>query len=93
MSENGADRFHFEKNKPSFEDLGRQNGFRYWYAREFMQLLGYTDYSVFKRVINKAITVCHTLDIDVALNFEQVSNSAKQPDYRLSKFACYLVLC
>jgi DNA-damage-inducible protein D len=95
MSENELDYFHFEKKRLSFEDLGKKNGFRYWYARDLMEMLGYTDYAVFRRgAINKAITVCLTLDIDVAANFEQVErdiDGKKQPDFRLSKFACYLV--
>lgn len=95
MSENAVDYFHFEKGRPSFEDLGRQNGFRYWFARDLMKMLGYTDYAVFKRgAINKAMTVCSTLDIDVTANFEQTTrdiDGIKQSDYRLSKFACYLV--
>ena len=95
MSENAVDYFHFEKGRLSFKILGRQNGFRYWFARDLMKMLGYTDYAVFKRgAINKAMTVCSTLDIDVAANFEQTTrdiDGIKQSDYRLSKFACYLV--
>lgn len=95
MAEYELDCFHFEKDRPSFENLGRQNGFRYWFARDLMKMLGYTDYAAFKRgAINKAMTVCSTLDIDVAANFEQDMrdiDGIKQPDYRLSKFACYLV--
>ncbi len=95
MAEGNLDYFHFEKNKPNFEDLGRQNGFRYWFARDLMKMLGYTDYAVFKKgAINKAMTVCSTLDIDVQANFEQDTreiDGIQQPDYRLSKFACYLV--
>jgi len=95
MSEKEIDYFHFEKDRPSFEDLGRQNGFRYWFARDLMKMLGYADYSVFRKgAINKAMTVCSTLDIDVPANFEQTTrdiDGVNQPDYRLSKFACYLV--
>jgi DNA-damage-inducible protein D len=95
MSSSELDYFHFEKSRPSFEDLGRQNGFRYWFARDLMNMLGYADYAIFKRgAINKAMTVCSTLDIDVAANFEQTSRNidgTTQSDYRLSKFACYLI--
>jgi DNA-damage-inducible protein D len=95
MSEDAVDYFHFEKSKPSFEDLGRQNGFRYWFARDLMKMLGYTDYAVFRKgAINRAMTVCSALDIDVTANFEQATriiDGVLQPDYRLSKFACYLV--
>jgi DNA-damage-inducible protein D len=89
------DYFHFERDRSSFEDLGKQNGFRYWFAKDLMKMLGYTDYVVFKRgPLNKAMTVCTTLDIDVCTNFEQTTrdiDGVMQPDYRLSKFACYLV--
>lgn len=88
------DLFHFEPGKPSFDDLSRQNGFRYWYARDLMELLGYTDYSDFKKVINKAIGVCVTLDIETDQNFTQetrILDGVEKKDYRLSKFACYLV--
>lgn len=95
MSAGELDYFHFEKDRTSFEDLGLQNGFRYWFARDLMKMLGYADYAVFKRgPINKAMTVCSTLDIDVLTNFEQTTrliNGIKEPDFRLSKFACYLV--
>jgi DNA-damage-inducible protein D len=96
MPESALDCFHFEKGRTSFEDLGRQNGFRYWFARDLMKMLGYIDYTVFKKgPINRAMTVCSTLEIDIAANFEQDSRDiegVKQPDYRLSKFACYLVV-
>ncbi len=86
MSESDLDCFH---------DLGRQNGFRYWFARDLMKMLGYRDYAVFKRgPINKAMLVCSTLDRDVSTNFEKETRlieGIKQPDYRLSKFACYLI--
>ena len=36
MSGTELDYFHFEKGRPSFEDLGRQNGFRYWFARDLV---------------------------------------------------------
>lgn len=86
--------FHFESDKPSFDDLGQENGFRFWYARDLMSLLEYSDYSSFKRVINKATQVCLTLDIEVKENFEQVTRNIEGKDlsdYKLSKFACYLV--
>lgn len=94
MLESGVDCFHFEKNKQSFEELGQDNGFRYWYARDLMKMLGYADYAVFKKAINKAIAVCSTLDIPISENFEQdtrIIDGRQQPDYRLSKFGCYLV--
>ncbi len=46
MTENELDYFHFERDRSSFEDLGKQNGFRYWFAKDLMKMLGYTDYNV-----------------------------------------------
>lgn len=88
------DLFHFEKDKPNFDDIGHQNGFRFWYARDLMGLLGYVDYHGFRRVINKAMTVCMTLDIEADQNFEQITRDIEgktQQDFKLSKFACYLI--
>jgi len=88
------DLFHFDNGRPNFESLARQNGFTYWFARDLMGMLGYTDYNSFKRVINKAMTVCMTLDIACENNFQQVTrdlDGESVPDYHLSKFACYLI--
>lgn len=94
MSGSEIDYFHFERDKINFEDLGKENGFRYWFARDLMKLLGYTHYVSFKKAINKAMTVCSTLNIDIIGNFLQIKRKIDridQEDYRLSKFACYLV--
>ncbi|MCI5114867.1 MAG: damage-inducible protein D [Candidatus Electrothrix sp. AW1] len=88
------DMFHFDKKHVNFNDIARQNGFTYWYARDYMYMLGYESYISFKKAINKAITTCMTLDIDVTDNFEQCRreiNGKNEQDYKLSRFACYLV--
>ncbi|MEC4750040.1 BRO family protein [Methylomicrobium sp. Wu6] len=92
MTEN--DVFHFDESRPSFNDLALQNGFTYWYASDFMSMLGYTSLESFMKVINKAIGTCTTLAIDVMDNFKQeqrLVNGAEIRDCRLSRFACYLV--
>ena len=86
--------FHFESENLNFNDIARQNDFTYWYAREYMKMLGYQSFNSFKKAINKAITTCMTLDIDVSDNFKQIKHEANgkaEPDYKLSRFACYLV--
>lgn len=88
-----ADVFTYEEDCPSFEDLGQDNGFRYWYARDLARCLGYESYAAFKNVINKGIAACATLNIPVDENFVQVTRrvgDADAPDYKLSRFACYL---
>jgi DNA-damage-inducible protein D len=87
--------FHFEQENQNFNDLAKDiNGFTYWSAREYMEMLGYESYEAFRKAINKAISTCTTLDIDVSENFQQTTiDIAGRPekDFRLSRFACYLV--
>lgn len=91
---NDDDVFHFDDTKPSFNGLALQNGFTYWYASDFMTMLGYSSLDVFLKAVNKAVGACTTLGIDVEGNFKREKrtiNGATVNDYRLSRFACYLV--
>ena len=86
--------FHFDDGDVNFNDLAKENGFTYWSARDYMAMLGYESYTSFRRAINRAMTTCMTLDIEVAENFLQVNvtiDGKQEKDYRLSRFACYLV--
>jgi DNA-damage-inducible protein D len=64
--------FHLDEDKPSFEGLGQTNGGKFWYARDFVKMLGYESYQAFQKPINKAIATCTALNIPVVENFEQV---------------------
>jgi len=89
-----VDVFHFEEENLNFNDIARENGFTYWYAREYMCMLGYESYASFKNAINRALTTCMTLSIDVMENFQQVErqiDGKTVQDFKLSRFACYLV--
>lgn len=86
--------FHFEEENLNFNDIARQDEFTCWYAREYMHMLGYESFITFKKAINKAITTCMTLDIEVMDNFKQIKreiNGEQASDYQLSRFACYLI--
>jgi DNA-damage-inducible protein D len=87
--------FHFEQENLNFNDLAKDiGGFTHWSAREYMEMLGYESYEAFRKAINKAISTCTTLDIDISENFQQTTiDIAGRPerDFRLSRFACYLV--
>jgi len=89
------DVFHFEDGRKTFEDCGETDGAPFWYARDFMELLGYSNFSSFRPIINRAIGACTTLNIDVFTNFRQVDrvldSGTTVQDFKLSKFACYLV--
>jgi DNA-damage-inducible protein D len=80
----------FDGDLPAFELLAQQNGFRFWMASDLARALGYEDTEPLHKALNKALAVCMMLNIDVAENFTAVSQG-KAPEYRLSRFACYLV--
>lgn len=91
---NDLDVFHFEEDRKNFDDYGQANGIYYWYARDFMEYLGYSNWSSFSGVINRAIATCTSSAIDIVGNFDLVDrdiDGAKVRDYKLSKFACYLI--
>lgn len=77
-----------------FENQSNSNGFTYWFARDLMTTLGYKDYNSFKKSINKAIGICASLNIDFSENFlsvKRIIENKEVDDYKLSRFACYLV--
>lgn len=86
------DVFHFEPERTSFETLGRENGFRHWYGSDLALMLGYEDMDATRKAINKAMTVCMTLNIPVIENFQQVETENDKNDFKLSRFACYLTV-
>lgn len=90
---NEEDVFHFDDSRPHFDGLCRKNGITYWYARDFMKMIGYQTFSSFQKAVQKAIASCTTLGIDILENFQQVDREIDgklEKDYKLSRFACYL---
>ena len=86
--------FHFDEDSVNFNDIAQEDEFTFWLASQYMQMLGYESYATFKKAINKAMTTCMTLDIDMMENFQQVKgviDGKPETDYKLSRFACYLV--
>jgi DNA-damage-inducible protein D len=70
-----------------FELSCHENRIRYWLASEVSELLGYTDYKSFLKSLNKAISVCASLNMQVLKHFIPLDNG----DYKLTRFACYLI--
>ena len=81
----------FDAEGAVFEQRGKENGGRFWLAREFMRMLGYESWSGFQNAVNRAIGTCTTLQIPIQENFRQVTGEGGGADYKLSRFACYLV--
>jgi DNA-damage-inducible protein D len=85
---------YFAGDGQLFEDHGVSNGGRYWLATQYMQMLGYESMQAFEQAINRAIGTCTTLGIAVVENFEQCESEVsgqRTADYKLSRFACYLI--
>lgn len=78
----------------TFEDFGHENGIKYWWASEYAEMLGYSNYHSFKNAINKAIKSCMNARVDY---FEDFRNERRTidgeviDDIKLSRFACYMV--
>jgi DNA-damage-inducible protein D len=83
----------FDESGEAFEGLAKANGTRYWFARDFMAILGYDSWASFKVAINKAVGVCTTTGIPVLEHFIQVKrqiNSREVEDFRMTRLACCL---
>lgn len=81
-------------NGLNFEDFKNQNGITYWWASEFMLMLGYQDMNSFKKVIDRATKAFISLNIDYMDNIVRVIrdiNGIDTTDYKLTRFACYLI--
>lgn len=75
----------------SFEDIQKQNGIVYWLASEFMQILWYEDIKKFQKAIDRTIKSMISLWIDQFENIIPVTSESWVRDYKLTRFACYLL--
>jgi DNA-damage-inducible protein D len=78
----------------TFEGLAKENGIRYWDARDFMASLGYDSWASFKGVIKRAMGSCAHLEIGIDDCFigKTIIEDGKPLDtYKLTRFACLLV--
>lgn len=77
-----------------------QYGAEVWYARDLAEVLNYTKWANFKRVIEKAMIVCESSDNEVLEHFADVGKMIKLAngatreidDFALSRYACYLII-
>ncbi len=92
---------NIEYNIKTFENIKHvdENGKEFWYARELMLALEYTKWSNFNLIINKAKNACISSNLMVLDHFADVGKTIKMPkgaskiidDYKLSRYACYLI--
>lgn len=91
-----------EYTKETFEEIKHieGNGEEYWLARELQKALEYKDLRNFEKVIEKAKISCQNSEISDIDHFvvhnKMVSIGSgakrKQKDYKLSRYACYLIV-
>ena len=91
-----------EYNKTIFESIKHidKYGNEYWLARELQNVLEYKRWDKFCNVINNAQKACENSNYEVFEHFSQVGKTSKMPnggvkkllDYKLSRYACYLIV-
>ena len=84
-----------------FEDIKHidENGSEFWYARELQKALDYKKWERFSNVIKNAMMACKQSGYNVLEQFPRAgklskrNNSARVEivDYKLSRYACYLI--
>ena len=90
-----------DENEKSFEDIKHtdENGIEFWYARELMTILQYSNWQNFEKIIHKAMISCENSNINVTDHFTDINKMVqigsgairKQQDYELTRYACYLI--
>ena len=89
-------------NEKNFEDIKHidEYGNEYWYARELQVALDYKRWDKFCNVIESAKIACENSNNAVLNHFSQVGKMVeigsgakrKQMDFKLSRYACYLIV-
>ena len=93
---------NIEKQKNIFESIKHidEKGVEYWEARELQIVLGYKEWRYFSAVIEKAQIACSASNNNISHHFGvytkmiETAKSAKRKaiDYKLSRYACYLII-
>lgn len=91
-----------EYNEKIFESIKHidEYGNEYWEARELMPLLEYSKWENFHKVIKRAMIACETSNNSILDHFPEFrkpivggkGNIQNVVDYRLSRYACYLIV-
>ena len=90
-----------EYSESLFESIKHttEQGHEFWYARELQVALEYKEWRNFSKVIDKAKTACDNSKNPVSDHFVDVNKivdagATSKPisDYKLSRYACYLIV-
>ena len=89
------------KEYKKFEDIKHtEGGIEFWYARELAECLEYEKWANFNKVINRAMLSCKNSGYEVPDQFAEVGKlithakggKRKIIDYKLTRYACYLIV-
>lgn len=89
-----------EINNSTFEGIKHidENGREYWEARELQIVLGYKEWRKFEGVIKKAMDACNNSEFNIDDHFVVAAKIVetgvaykKIQNYKLSRYACYLI--
>ena len=89
------------KEYKKFEDIKHtENGIEFWYARELMVALEYSQWKNFSKVIDRAMIACDNSGMNVSDHFAEVGKMVeigsktkrKLNDYKITRYACYLIV-
>jgi len=86
----------------SFEEIKHidENGNEFWFARELAAILEYIQWRNFTKVMDRAMIACNNSGFNVNDQFAEVGKlithakggKRKIIDYKLSRYACYLIV-
>ncbi len=95
MNDKTLDEFIKKLEEKSNRD---ENGIEFWYARQLQEILEYGSWDKFQSPLKKAQIACQESGIDVDCNFSLVGKIVETgiatkeiDDYKLSRYACYLI--
>jgi DNA-damage-inducible protein D len=91
------------KEYQGFEQIKQmdENGNEFWFARELAPVLEYAEWRNFSKVIDRAILACRNSGLNIADHFPDLRKTVEMPskarskvivDYKLSRYACYLIV-
>lgn len=89
-----------ERQRIMFDDFANEeDGVEFWYARDLMKPLGYTQWRRFEDAVKRAMASCESNKVPVERHFAKVGKSSAMPnggtrtitDYMLTRYACYLI--
>ena len=76
-----------------------EEGVEFWFARDLQQLIGYSKWENFNKVITKAKIACEVSGNDISNHFPDIRKTIEMPkgaskeidDFMLTRYACYLI--